>query len=127
MARTLVRQSGFQAILAVPLLREGHIVGGIVVWRKVPGEFPPEVVDLLQTLATQSVLAIQNARLFNAIEVANRHKSQFLANVSYELRTPLNAIIGFTRMVICKTGDQIPKLQPHRLWSRCSRPDASNW
>jgi signal transduction histidine kinase len=66
--------------------------------------FPQETVDLLQTFATQSVLAIHNARLFQEIdlksrqlEVASHHKSEFLANMSHELRTPLNAIIGFSR------------------------------
>ena len=60
-------------------------------------------VDLLRTFASQSVLAIQNARLFLEIEEkggsspsASQHKSQFLANMSHELRTPLNAIIGLT-------------------------------
>src|SRR6202035_1457027 len=54
----------------------------------------------------QSVLAIQNARLFHEIEEkgrqlaeASQHKSQFLANMSHELRTPLNAIIGVTEML----------------------------
>ena len=66
----------------------------------------PEVVNLLQTFATQSALAIQNARLFREIEdksrqieAANRHKSEFLANMSHELRTPLNAIIGFSEVL----------------------------
>ena len=65
-----------------------------------------QVVNLLQTFATQSVLAIQNARLFREIEdksrqieAANRHKSEFLANMSHELRTPLNAIIGFSEVL----------------------------
>ena len=60
----------------------------------------------MQTFATQSVLAIQNARLFREIEdksrqieAANRHKSEFLANMSHELRTPLNAIIGFSEVL----------------------------
>ena len=68
--------------------------------------FSPEIVDLLQTFATQSALAIQNARLFREIEdksrqieAANRHKSEFLANMSHELRTPLNAIIGFSEVL----------------------------
>ena len=98
---------GFRARLAVPLIREDQIVGALVVRRKAPGPFSPELSELLQTFATQSVLAIQNARLFREIEekgreleVASQHKSQFLANMSHELRTPLNAIIGVSEMLL---------------------------
>jgi signal transduction histidine kinase len=74
--------------------------------RNSPGEFSPETIELLRTFATQSALAIQNARLFREIEdksrqleVASQHKSEFLANMSHELRTPLNAIIGFSEVL----------------------------
>jgi signal transduction histidine kinase len=104
--RHLLERFGFRASLAVPLLREDRIIGGLVVRRKSTGEFRPEVIELLKTFATQSVLAIQNARLFREIEdksrqieAANRHKSEFLANMSHELRTPLNAIIGFSEVL----------------------------
>jgi GAF domain-containing protein len=104
--RPVLRQLGYRSLLAVPLLREGRIMGGLTIYRRTPGSFPPEVVNLLQTFATQSVLAIQNARLFREIEdksrqieAANRHKSEFLANMSHELRTPLNAIIGFSEVL----------------------------
>ena len=121
-------------MLAVPLLREDHLVGGLTVTRRTPGAFPQEVVDLLQTFASQSALAIQNARLFREIgdksrqlEEANRHKSQFLANMSHELRTPLNAIIGYTEMlqeeaedlgaehVHCRTSSKINAAGKHLL------------
>ena len=78
-----------------------------MVRRKEPGEFIKNTVDLMQTFAAQSVLAIQNARLFSEIgeksrqlEVASQHKSQFLANMSHELRTPLNAILGYTELIL---------------------------
>ena len=113
--RTLLARFGFRASLAVPLLREDHIIGGLVVRRKTTGEFQPEVVELLKTFATQSALAIHNARLFREIEdkgrqieAANRHKSEFLANMSHELRTPLNAIIGFSEVLLD------PSLHGHR-------------
>jgi signal transduction histidine kinase/DNA-binding response OmpR family regulator len=92
--------------LIVPLLGTQRIVGALVIRRKQPGEFPKGTVELLQTFAAQSVLAIQNAGLFREVEEksrqlaeASQHKSQFLANMSHELRTPLNAIIGVSEML----------------------------
>ncbi|MBI3455815.1 MAG: GAF domain-containing protein [Candidatus Rokubacteria bacterium] len=104
--RALADRAGIRALLAVPLVREQSLVGALVVWRREPGRFPKETEDLLQTFAAQSVLAIQNARLFRELdaksrqlEAASRHKSEFLANMSHELRTPLNAIIGFSEVL----------------------------
>src|SRR5262249_56378220 len=80
--RDVLLRMGHRALLAVPLISEDHIVGGLVVNRRQPGEFSPEVIELLRTFATQSALAIQNARLFREIEdksrqlaVASQHNS----------------------------------------------------
>src|SRR5262249_51746676 len=101
----LVR-AGYRALLAVPLVREEHLIGALTVIRKAPGEFSSDAINLLTTFATQSALAIQNARLFRELadksrqlEVASQHKSEFLANMSHELRTPLNAVIGFSEVL----------------------------
>ena len=94
----------------------GSNVGMLVVRRKTPGEFPQNTIDLMKTFAAQSVLAIQNARLFHEIEdkghqleVASRHKSQFLANMSHELRTPLNAILGYTELILDSIYGEAPE------------------
>ena len=103
----VIVRAGFRALLTVPLLAADRVVGALVVRRKQPGEFPKSTVDLLQTFAAQSVLAIQNARLFSEIEeksrqlaMASENKSQFVSSMSHELRTPLNAIIGLTEMMV---------------------------
>jgi signal transduction histidine kinase len=102
----IILEAGYRGVLIVPLLRPGSVVGALVVRRKQPGLFPKDTIDLLTTFAEQSVLAIQNARLFSEIEekgrqleIASRHKSQFLANMSHELRTPMNSVLGFTEML----------------------------
>jgi signal transduction histidine kinase/putative methionine-R-sulfoxide reductase with GAF domain len=99
--------AGFHSVLIVPLVGAERIFGAITLMRQEPGEFPAETVRLMQTLASQSVLAIQNARLFREIAekseelaLASQHKSQFLANMSHELRTPLNAILGYAELLV---------------------------
>ena len=95
-----------RAVLAVPMLHERRLIGCLAVTRNVPGDFPTGTIELLRTLATQSTLALQNARLFwqladksRQLEAASQHKSEFLANMSHELRTPLNAVIGFSEVL----------------------------
>jgi GAF domain-containing protein len=120
--RDTLLEAGYRALLSVPLLREGEIIGSLSLNRHTPGEFPPEAVDVLKTFATQSALAIQNARLFREIadksaqlETASRHKSEFLANMSHELRTPLNAIIGFSEILAEKMFGDVNEKQTEYL------------
>ncbi len=121
---------GIHAVLAVPLLREDKLVGGLVIRRRTAGGFAPTIPTLLQTFAGQAVLAIENARLFQELmargEEARRARTaaeaaladlrraqdrliqsekmaslgQLTAGIAHEIKNPLNFVNNFAGLSV---------------------------
>jgi two-component system NtrC family sensor kinase len=119
----IVLREGYRSLLIIPLLRPDHIVGALVVRRKTPGEFPQSTIDLLQTFADQSVVAIQNARLYESVDTRTRELAQSLENlrstqdrlvqteklaslgqltagIAHEIKNPLNFVNNFSAVSV---------------------------
>ncbi|MGA6998053.1 MAG: ATP-binding protein, partial [Pseudolabrys sp.] len=114
--KEIVLSAGFNSVLIVPLFAQNDILGALVLQRRETGDFPASTVDLMQTFANQSVLAMKNARLFREVDqkgrelaIASEHKSQFVANMSHELRTPLNAVLGYSELLADGLYGNIPQ------------------
>ena len=96
-----------RSYLAVPVKsRSGEVLGGLFFGHAEPDRFTENHERLIAGVAAQAAIAIDNARLFDAVqraresaEIANRLKDEFLATVSHELRTPLNAVLGWTSLL----------------------------
>jgi signal transduction histidine kinase/DNA-binding response OmpR family regulator len=103
----ILYEAGWRSLVAIPLTRPDRIVGALVVRRKQPGGFSDETCEMLSAFASQSTIALVNARLYQQLErqsaelaEVSQHKSDFLASMSHELRTPLNAVIGFSEVLL---------------------------
>jgi GAF domain-containing protein len=118
---TAAKAADYRALLAVPMLRGGEVIGVIAVTRKEPGEFPNKLIELLQTFADQAVIAIQNADLFNEAQTRTRELSasldelrtaqdrlvqteklaslgQLTAGIAHEIKNPLNFVNNFSAL-----------------------------
>ncbi|MBE9128801.1 response regulator [Coleofasciculus sp. LEGE 07081] len=91
-----------RALLVVPLLVDGKIIGSITL-RQInkPRRWLPSEIDLAQAVASQAAIAVQQSRLYQKTRQQaerllelDRQKTEFFQNVSHEFRTPLTLTIG---------------------------------
>jgi PAS domain S-box-containing protein len=135
-ASSFFRKQGFVSYLGVPLIAKNEVVGILGFYTRKFHQFDQQEVDFLRTLAGQAAIAIDNARLYekvnlartelertnanlqnslNELEKANKVKDEFLSIVSHELRTPLNIIMGYTGVVKDRMVGEINKEQEETL------------
>jgi PAS domain S-box-containing protein len=111
--------------LAIPVIsRSGEVIGGLFFGHPEPGVFTQRHERIMDGLAAQAAVALDNARLYQESQEASRLKDEFLATVSHELRTPLNAILGWARMLRGGKLDDLTASQAVEIIERNARSQA---
>jgi GAF domain-containing protein len=129
---------GIHAVLAVPLLRDDAVIGGLVIRRRSEDSFAPNLVTLLQTFAGQAVLAIENARLFQEARQARTAAEaalldlrraqdrlvqsekmaslgQLTAGIAHEIKNPLNFVNNFADLSVDLLDELHEAVSPEKL------------
>lgn len=88
------------AQLAVPVRREGTVTGLITLESSQTNAFDPEDIAFVERLADRAAVAIENARLYEEVQRANKAKSEFVSLVTHELRIPMTSIRGYTDLIL---------------------------
>ena len=103
----IVRELGLQSWIIAPMIARGRTLGALTVVAGDSGRrYSESDVPLIEELARRAAIALDNARLYEEAEAANRAKDEFLATLSHELRTPLTAIAGWAHILQTGAADE---------------------
>jgi adenylate cyclase len=106
------RLVGFRALLGVPIVSEGELIGALALGRNTPGAFSEEQVDIVLAFADQAAVAIANARLLEAID---RQRTELARFVSPQVAA----------LISSPDGEQV--LAGHRAYISCLFSDLRNF
>lgn len=96
----LVQRTERSAVLLVPIRRSGRAVGVIVMTAERANAFSPDQQDLVSRMADRAAIAIENARLYAAVQAANKAKTEFIGIVAHELKIPMTSISGYADLIL---------------------------
>jgi signal transduction histidine kinase/CheY-like chemotaxis protein len=118
----LQRIAGFRSTMAAPMQLDDEVVGVLNIWRNEVRPFEARELAIASAFAGQAAMAVNQVKLVQQLqersaelEVASRHKSEFLASMSHELRTPLNAVLGFSEVLLERMFGDINERQEEYL------------
>lgn len=125
----IVFDPAVRSLLVVPLMHKGQVIGTLNVDDDEPDAFTPDTVRILSIAGAQAAVAIENARLFEALreraerlarahrelQESDRLRTEFVQNISHELRTPLTFIRGYVELLLDGTLGRLTQQQRESL------------
>lgn len=104
-------QYGLITVLAVPVLRENTVIGVVLLKRKDGEHFTANQQDMVERVVTRAAVAIENARLYAAVQAADKAKSEFVGIVAHDLKAPMTSIKGYADLMIMQNADSLTERQ----------------
>ncbi|GIK63048.1 MAG: hypothetical protein BroJett018_08420 [Chloroflexota bacterium] len=85
--------------LCVPVRRENNIIGVVLFSANRADAFDVDAQELVSRMADRAAIAIENARLYDAVKAADKTKSEFVGFVAHELKVPMTSISGYASLL----------------------------
>ncbi|MBE2183289.1 MAG: GAF domain-containing sensor histidine kinase [Anaerolineae bacterium] len=105
--KSSLTNKGKFGLLFAPIVKERRVIGMIVLRRE--GVFTADEQETVERIAARAANAIENARLYSAVQAADRAKSEFVGIVAHDLKVPMTSILGYADLALLD--DNLPESQ----------------